>query len=144
MDTKIHINKISDAIKTAGVSCPSAEDVYNRLNNQIAVIDDEFIDKLLERYNQYQLANRIKNVGKDPKFIGKSDALLSLDDFIFRRMYEHTFPLPEGTFTDAMFGENNFYDLLEEFKTIDAKLKKKQKENVEKYKDILNPPSSDR
>lgn len=87
-------------------------------------------EKVFNSYKTYILAHSIKHFGKDPKYISASDSIISLYSFINRMMYLKDYTIPKTPLTEYLFGDDDFYEIIAKFDTIEAKLKKERKESL--------------
>lgn len=83
------------------------------------------IREIFNNYNKYSFSLDVKNVGTDPKFIKSKNDKISLFDFINRQWHKREWPLESTPFTEALFGDNDFYDMVNKFNKINKQIKEK-------------------
>ncbi len=127
---------IKNMILKAGLPCPSEIHVLQRISDKIGNDDDDTVTLVLDRYKRYMLSHRIMNLGTEIKFIAKDNKLMNLDDFVFRRLYNDSFPIPKTPLTEYMFGDRDFFELYDAFLEVDNKIKDSRKKAIVKLNKI--------
>ena len=86
-------------------------------------------------YNRYLFHLSIEHFGKDPKYISKDDKALGLFGFINTGTYNVVSDkIPKTPLTEYLFGDEDYYDLVDRFNVINNRLEKKRAENLKKLR----------
>lgn len=80
------------------------EDVSGTVDDYIR-FNGYTIDGIISKYKEYLFFWQAKNGEKDPKYIGKSDQLKSISDFLRDGMMRQDFPLPKTSRDYYYFGD---------------------------------------
>ena len=128
------VEKINKAITYSGMSCPEPDVILNRIRMNENDDSEEIVDMIIDKYMQYILSYRIQNYNTEDNFIKTELRLVNLDTFILGRRYLKNFPIPKTKMTKAMFGDEDFFKLYENYNMINNQLKIKREQALIKLK----------
>ena len=126
------INLITKLLKEQSLP-DNPEEIHDRLEFAHDNLDEKIIKQAFDNYKRYCFSLDVLNIGTDTKFIKSENRKVSLFNFLNRRMHLNRWVLEKTPFVEAMFGDRDFYELVDKFNKINDKLKKKRAANLKKY-----------
>jgi len=119
--------------KESGLLIKNHVYVLSGLKQQLPGLNVEMLDEMIVKYKRYLFHKSLEVFGIEERFISKDK---KPDDFGIWAMgygYKNEYPMPKTTLTKYLFGDQDFYDIVDRFNEIDNNIKKQRAESIKKH-----------
>ena len=90
------------------------------------------LEDLFDKYKKYLFHYKIKKFGTADKYIPKTDKAYDFHKWIYAYKYKDEPIFPKTTLTEYLFGDEDYYHMVDRFNEIDKQINKKRHEHLAK------------